>query len=81
MLDAGVNAFWWYTKENIYPLSSDGDPLISRRRILMHISEGLHSILIFIKYFLSILTISKTYVFFLRTSVEYLKKYRHENGY
>ena len=57
-------------------LSSDGDPLISRKRILIHISGGLDSILIFSKHFLFILKISKTYVFFLRMSGEYLKKYR-----
>ena len=37
---------------------------------------GLISILIFIKHFLSTLKISKTFVFFLRTSSEYLKQYR-----
>ena len=56
--------------------SSDGDPLISRKRILIHISGGLDSILIFIKHFLSVLKISKTFVFSLRTSDEYPKKYR-----
>ena len=45
------------------------------KRILIHISGGLVSILIFIKHFLSVLKISKTFVFFLRTSGEYSKKY------
>ena len=56
-------------------ITSDGDSLISRKLILIHISGGLDSILIFTKYFLSILKISKTFVFFL-TSGEYSKKYR-----
>ena len=60
----------------MYDVSSDGDPLISRKRILIHISGGLDSILILIKHFLSVLKISKTVVFFLRTSGEYSKKYR-----
>ena len=47
-------------------LSSDGNPLISRKLILIHISGGLDSILIFIRHFLSVLKISKTFVFFLR---------------
>ena len=51
---------------NIY---SDGDPLISRKRILIHISGGLDSILIFIKHLLSILKMSN--VFLLRTSGEF----------
>ena len=41
-----------------------------------HISGGLVSISIFIKHFLSVLKISKTFVFFLGTSGEYSKKYR-----
>ena len=41
---------------------SDGDPLISRKQILIHISGGLDSTLIFIKHFLSVLKISKTFV-------------------
>jgi hypothetical protein len=44
--------------------------------ILIHISGGLLSILIFIKHFLFVLRLSKTFVFFLRTSGEYSKKYR-----
>ena len=40
-------------------ICSDGDPLISRKRILIHISGGLDSILIFIKHFLYVLKISK----------------------
>ena len=40
---------------------SDGDPLISRKRILIHISGGPDSTLIFIKHFLSALKISKTF--------------------
>ena len=55
---------------------SDGDPLISRKWILIYISGGLDAILICIKHFLSVLEISKTFVFFLRTSGEYSKKYR-----
>ena len=43
---------------------------------LIHISGGLYYILIFTKHFLSVLKISKTFVFFLRKSGEYLKKYR-----
>jgi hypothetical protein len=54
---------------------SDGDPLISRKRILIYISGGLNSILFFIKHFLSLLKISKTFVFFLRTSSEYLTRF------
>ena len=41
----------------------------------LHISEGLDSILIFIKHFLSVLRIYKTFVFFIRMSGEYSKKY------
>ena len=55
--------------------SSDGDPLISRKRIFIHISGELDSILIFIKHFLFVLKISKTFVFFFRMSGEYSKKY------
>ena len=55
--------------------SSDGDPLISRKRLLNHISGGLDSILILIKHFLSVLKISKTFIFFLKTSSEYLTRY------
>ena len=42
----------------------------------IHISGGLDSILIFINHFLSVLKISKTFVFFLRMSGKYSKKYR-----
>ena len=56
-------------------LTSDGDPLISRKRILIHISQGLDSISIHMKHFLFLLKISKTFVFLLRTSGEYLKRY------
>ena len=54
---------------------SDGDPFISRKRILIHISWGLDYILFFIKHFLSVLKISNTFVFFLRMSSEYLTRY------
>ena len=37
--------------------------------------RGLDSILIFIKHFLSVLKISETFAFFLRTSSEYLTRY------
>ena len=53
---------------------SDGDLFISRKRILFHISKGLNSIFYFVKHFLSTLKISKNYVFFLRTSSEYLTR-------
>ena len=56
--------------------TSDGDLLISRKRILIYISGGLDSIVIFIKPVLSVLKLSKTFDFFLRTSGEYSKKYR-----
>ena len=62
-----------------YILSSDGDPDPVWKRILIHISGRLGSILIFIKHFLFVLRISKTFVFFLRTSGEYLKKYRQRS--
>ena len=39
------------------------------------LSGGLDSILTFMKHFLSVLKISKTFVFFLRTSSEYLARY------
>ena len=42
--------------------------------ILIHISRGLNSILIFIKHFLSVLKISKSSVYFLKTSSEYLTR-------
>ena len=45
------------------------------KQILIHISGGLDSILIFRKHFLSVLKKSKTFVFFLRPSGEYSKKY------
>jgi hypothetical protein len=54
---------------------SDGEPFISRNRILIHISWGLDHILIFIQHFLSVLKISKTFVFFFWTSSEYLTRY------
>ena len=55
---------------------SDANPFIYiKKRILIHISWGLDSILIFIKLFLSILKISTTFVFFFRTSGEYLTRY------
>ena len=56
-------------------LSSYGDPDPLWKQILIHISGGLDSILIFIKHFLSVLKISKIFVFFLRTSSEYLTRY------
>ena len=65
-----------YEKKWSIVTPSDGDPLISRKRTLIHISGGLDSIVIFIKHVLSVLKISKTFVFFLRTSGEYSKKYR-----
>ena len=65
----------WFSILKLKILISDGDPQISRKRILIHISGGLDSILIFIKHFLSVLKISKTLVFFLRASGEYLKRY------
>ena len=55
--------------------------MISRKRILIHISGGLDSTLIFIKHFLSVLKISKTFVYFFRTSGEYSKKYRQGSGF
>ena len=64
-------------------ITSDEDPLISRKGILIHISGGLVSILIFLKHFLSVLIIPKTFVFFFRTSGEYSKKktmIRFHNG-
>ena len=54
---------------------SDGDPLIIRERILIHISGGLDSIRIFKRHFLSVLKISKTFVFFLRRSSNFLTRY------
>ena len=54
---------------------SDGDPDPQWKRILIHISGGLGSILIFIKHFLSVLKLSKMFVFFLRTLSEYLTRY------
>ena len=53
-----------FTCRSILIISSDGDPLISRKLILLHISERLDSILIFIKHFFSVVKISKTFVFF-----------------
>ena len=53
----------------------DGDPLISRKQILFHISGGFDSILFLKKHFLSVLKISKTFVFFIRMSIEYLTRY------
>ena len=55
--------------------NSDGDPFISRKRILIHFSRGLDYILIFINHFLSTLKISKHFVFFIRTSGENLIRY------
>ena len=42
----------------------------------IHFSGWLDYILIFIKHILSVLKISKTFVFFLRKSGKYIKKYR-----
>ena len=55
---------------------SDGDPFFSRKRILIQSSQGLSSILFLTKHLLFALKISKTYVLFLRTSGEYLTRYR-----
>ena len=55
--------------------NSDGDPFISRKRILIHIPQGLDSILIIIKHFLSALEISEHFVLLIRTSGEYLRRY------
>ena len=57
----------------------DGDPLISRKQILIHISRGLNYILFIIKHFLSVLKISNIFVFVLRASGEYSKKYRQRS--
>ena len=48
----------------------------TRKRIHIHIYGGLDSILIFKILFLSLLKISKTFVFFLRKLGKYSKKYR-----
>ena len=56
--------------------ASNWDPFNLRKRILILISWGLDSILVFIKHFLSVLNIYKFLVFFLRTSGEYWKKCR-----
>ena len=45
-------------------------------KILIYISGGLEYILISRRHFLFVLKISETFVFFLRTSDEYIKKYR-----
>ena len=55
--------------------STSDDPLISRKRILVHISWGLDSTFFFGQHFLSGLEISKRNVFFLGTSSEYLTRY------
>ena len=60
----------------VWVINSDWDPDLLWKRVLIHISGGLDSLLIFIKHFLSLLKISYTFVFFLRTSGEYSKKYR-----
>ena len=54
------------TKRKARDKISDGDPFISRKKILIYISWGLDSVLNFISNFLSILKISKTLVFFLK---------------
>ena len=55
-------------------LTSDGDPNPLWNRILIHISGELDSILIFIKHSLSVLKISKKFIFFLRRTLgEYSK--------
>ena len=56
-------------------LNSDGDPDLLWKQILIHISGGLDSILIFMKYFVSLLKISKNFVFFLRMLSAYLTRY------
>ena len=57
-------------------ISSDGDTDLLWKQILFHISGGLVSISIFIKEKnLFVLKISKTFVFFLRTLGEYLRRY------
>ena len=51
--------------QNLY--SSDGDPFISRKLILIHISRAEDLILhFFIKYFLSVLKISKKFSFLIK---------------
>ena len=51
--------------------ASDGVPFFSRKRILIHIFRVIDYTLIFIKHFLPVLEISKTFVFFLWASGEY----------
>jgi hypothetical protein len=75
--------WFWFNLKNCHFIAnydyahicSDGDPLIARKQILFQISWGLDSKVIFKKHGLSVLKISKTFVFFWRTSGEYLKKY------
>ena len=68
-----------YYTFTFYILASDGDPDPLWKQIVIHISGGLDSLLIFIKHILSVLKISKTFVFFLKTSSEYLTRY--EQGF
>ena len=66
-LQHSLAKMWWkWSQRSVKVVSiecSDGNPYPLWKRI--HISGGLNSILIFIKHFLSILKISKTFVFFL----------------
>ena len=71
LFDLIYKSTWFHCEK-----SSDGDPFISRKRILIHIFRRLDSILSFIKHFLSVyIDVSKTFVFFLRTASEYLTRY------
>ena len=86
MFPCPIKQFWKQISESYYQkqnfnfkffsiFSSDGDLDPLWKQILIHISGGLDSILIFIEHFLSVLKISKTFVFFIRTSKEYLTRY------
>ena len=60
---------------NLYVYNQWWGSVFVRKRILIHISCGLDFALIFRKHVLSILKISKTFAFFLRTSGKYLTRY------
>ena len=72
-----LSTLWWNTQNQPNPRGAIPYNLcvISRKRILIHISWGLNSIFFFVKHFLSVLKISKTFVVFLTTSSEFLTRY------
>ena len=70
-----MNQFYFTQQKGLTNIQWWRSVYLKKTEILIHISWGLNSILFFVKPFLSVFKISKTLVFFLRTSSEYLTRY------